>query len=263
MCPSAVTRGDFTGLAEEYSQNRPDYSGSVLTALIGLTGKPTTEIDFVDIGAGTGIWTRMVHERGVKSAIAVEPNHDMRITGARDSNGTAIRWVSGAAEQTGLLDNSCDWLSMASSFHWVDFEVALAEFSRVLRPHGWFTALWNPRLIEGNLLLQDIEKYLHHLCPPLNRVSSGRSGITVGLTERLLASGPFDDVVYMEGRHTIMMSPERYLGAWRSVNDIQAQLGPYKFDDFLRYVETSVSSASNIATTYLTRAWSARRKKSL
>ena len=44
----------------------------------------------------------------------------------------------------------------------------------------------------------------------------------------------FDDVVYIEGRHVIEMSKERYLGAWNSVNDLRAQLGPAKFGEFLQ-----------------------------
>ena len=38
------------------------------------------------------------------------------------------------AEAIDLADGSADWLSMASSFHWADFELATQEFFRVLRP---------------------------------------------------------------------------------------------------------------------------------
>ena len=65
--------GDFTSLAKDYSQHRPDYCPSVLNAMLGLLGKPTSEVDFVDVGAGTGIWTRMVHVAGVRSATANLP----------------------------------------------------------------------------------------------------------------------------------------------------------------------------------------------
>ena len=119
----------------------------VLDALTGLFDKSVAEIDFVDVGAGTGIWTRMVHNIGAKTVLAVEPNEDMRTSGIADSGDTSIRWMSGSAEQTGLPPKSADWLSMASSFHWANFDAATREFHRILRPGGWFTALWNPRLI--------------------------------------------------------------------------------------------------------------------
>ena len=46
----ALKAGDFTGLARDYSQHRPDYCPSVLNALLGLLQKPTVEVDFVDVG---------------------------------------------------------------------------------------------------------------------------------------------------------------------------------------------------------------------
>ncbi len=68
---------------KDYSQHRPDYCPLVLKAILGLFNKPSNNIDFVDVGSGTGIWTRMVHDVGVKSVISVEPNDDMRVWDCR------------------------------------------------------------------------------------------------------------------------------------------------------------------------------------
>lgn len=255
-----LTAGDFTGLASDYAQHRPDYSSSVLNSLIGLLDKNITEVDFVDVGAGTGIWTRMVHDKSVKSVVAVEPNDDMRSYGLSNNKSCEISWISGSAEQTRLPSSSCDWLSMASSFHWANFDKATQEFHRVLRKGGRFTALWNPRLIEVNPLLVKIEAHLETLRPNIKRVSSGRSGITETLTSKLEESPFFEDVIYIEGRHIISMSPDRYLGAWRSVNDLRVQLGVHKFNSFLNFVEEQLVGLDCVEATYITRAWSARRK---
>ena len=253
--------GDFTGLASDYSSNRPDYCDTVLCTILNLLSCDISDADFVDVGAGTGIWTRLVASKGLKSATAVEPNSDMLNHGISDSSNTAIAWLSGSAEDTNLADNSADWLTMASSFHWADFELATKEFYRVLKPSGLFTAIWNPRLIEVNPLLVEIESHLDTLRPNIKRVSSGRSGMTSTLFERLESSPYFDDVVYIEGRHVIKMSPDRYLGAWRSVNDLRVQLGPLKFGEFLDYVEQKISGLPYIEATYLTRSWTARSVK--
>jgi hypothetical protein len=149
---------------------------------------------------------------------------------------------------------------MASSFHWANFDTATKEFHRVLRSGGRFTALWNPRLIEMNPLLVEIEAHLDTLRPNIKRISSGRSGITENLSDQLSVSPYFEDVVYMEGSHVIEMTPERYLGAWRSVNDLRVQLGPEKFAAFLAFVEQRIAGLKVIRANYLTRAWSARRK---
>jgi SAM-dependent methyltransferase len=146
-----------------------------------------------------------------------------------------------------------------SSFHWVDFDKGCAEFQRILRPGGRFVAVWNPRLIEANPLLVEIEAEIGRLKPDVRRVSSGRSGLTERLTDALWSTPGFDDVVYLEGRHVNVQTPEQYLGAWRSVNDLQVQLGPDLFAAFLRHVENKIDGLPGIETTYLTRAWAARR----
>ena len=48
----------------------------------------------------------------------------------------------------------------------------------MLRPGGRFVALWNPRMIELNPLLVEIEQEITRLNPEVKRVSSGRSGLT-------------------------------------------------------------------------------------
>ena len=121
-----------------------------------------------------------------------------------------------------------------------------------------FVALWNPRLIEVNPLLVEIEAEITRLKPDIRRVSSGRSGLTERLTELLNARPGFGDVLYLEGRHTLLQTPAQYLGAWRSVNDLQVQLGPALFQAFIRTVEERTRGLDAIETTYLTRAWAVR-----
>ena len=254
-----LKHGDFTGLAADYSKYRPAYCGSVLSALLALVGKPAAAVEAADVGAGTGIWTRMLASRGLRRVVAVEPNDDMRRHGVEDSRGTGIEWLAGSGERTGLPDGSFDQLSMASSFHWVDFDRGLAEFHRVLRPGGRFVALWNPRFLDDSPELLDIEAHLNTLRPDIRRVSSGRSGVTEGLTDRLWRSPLFDDVIYLEGRHSVDMPVEHYLGVWRSVNDLQVQLGPERFEAFLGYCADRLKGRETVRADYLTRAWSARR----
>jgi SAM-dependent methyltransferase len=260
MAQAIMRHGDFTGLARDYALYRPGYAPSVTTALLALLERPIAEIDIADVGAGTGIWTTMLAARGPRSLVAVEPNDDMRQQGILATQGyNNISWRKGTGESTGLGAGSCDIVSMASSFHWVDFDRGCAEFQRILRPGGRFVAVWNPRLIELNPLLVEIEREITRLKPDIRRVSSGRSGLTEHLTERLWATPGFDDVVYLEGRHVQKQTPGQYLGAWRSVNDLQVQLRPELFAAFLSFVERQTRDIAAIETTYLTRAWTARR----
>ncbi len=254
-----MKHGDYTGLACDYARFRPGYAPQVADAILSYVGRDAARIDAADIGAGSGIWTRMLAARGLHSVVAVEPNDDMRAQGIETSRGADIIWRKGSAEATGLPDGSVDLVSMASSLHWADFDKACDEFHRILRPRGVFTALWNPRLIEANPLLADIEAQVAALKPGIQRVSSGRSGITERLTDMLSAKPQFAEVLYLEGRHSLRQAPEQYMGAWRSVNDLQVQLGPELFREFLNFTEKRIAGLTAIETTYVTRAWAARR----
>jgi ubiquinone/menaquinone biosynthesis C-methylase UbiE len=256
---ATMKHGDFTGLAGDYARFRPGYAPQVATAILRCVGRDAGSIDAADIGAGTGIWTRMLAARGLHSVVAVEPNDDMRREGIATSRGTGIVWRKGTAEATGLPGGSADLVSMASSLHWADFDKACGEFHRVLRPGGVFAALWNPRFIEANPLLVEIEAQIARLKPGIQRVSSGRSGITERLTDMLSAKPQFGEVLYLEGRHSLLQTPEQYVGAWRSVNDLQVQLGPEVFRDFLDFAEKRIAGVTAIETIYVTRAWLARR----
>ena len=254
-----LTHGDFSNLAAEYAANRPGYSLEVRDAILGLMSTKN-EFDFVDVGAGTGIWTRMLAPHA-KTTKAIEPNNDMQKWGVRDNTLLEIQWNYGHAENTGLPDESADLICMASALHWADFNKATAEFHRVLRPGGRFCALWNTRQIDANPLLIEIEATLGEIVPDLNRVSTGRSAFCDALSTRLNDCAIFETPLYLEGTHVENMSPERYLGIWRSVNDVRVQAGEKRFQKFLRFVQQKTKGLQHIEATYQTRAWCARVTK--
>ncbi len=256
-----LKHGDFSQLAEDYSKYRPGYSPFVLDALMSLARPEGEKPVIADVGAGTGIWTRHMLPGG-SAVTAVEPNDAMREQGImkteREQDG--ITWVAGSAEATTLPDSSCDIVTMASSFHWADFDVAVREFNRILRPGGVFMALWNTRYIESNPVLVDIEDELKRLVPDMKRVSSGRSEFCESLFEMLKGRSEFEDVMYLEGRHSEQQSLERYIGLWRSVNDVRVQAGPERFEQFIEYIKDTLAGVEYINADYMTRAWIARKR---
>lgn len=255
-----LKQGDFTHLAQMYSQYRPGYANSVLNAILGIMNKPIKQLDVADVGAGTGIWTRMLANMHCSSVTAIEPNDEMRTMGMQHPVNHSIQWHKGSGEHTGLQDESVDLLSMASSFHWVNFEAGTKEFHRVLRPEGRFVALWNPRYIDDNPLLIDIEKKMYELAPHIKRISSGKSDFVNAISQRLLNSIYFTDLVYLEGRHQVQLTPEQYIGVWNSVNDVRAQMGEKLFTEFMHYIKEKIIAQTTIACTYLTRAWIVKKK---
>lgn len=253
-----VKHGDFTELASSY-HNRPGYSEVVLTVLgkyVGALGDKDFKV--ADVGAGTGKLTENLVDLGF-NVVAVEPNDAMRAEGIKATSERGVKWFKGTGEETGLPSSSANWLLMGSSFHWTDPAKSLPEFSRVLKEGGFFTAIWNPRDLGRSELHTRIEEKVKSLAPNVNRVSSGAAAFTSDLFSKLVSTGHFADVVFVEAEHEVAMSKERYLGAWRSVNDIQAQAGEKAFQEIMKTIEAEITGMDEIVVPYKTRSWTAKR----
>ena len=132
--------GRFSGRAESYAHYRPDYPSSVIDAILEGLGDPS-KLVAADIGAGTGIASRLLAERGCR-VIAIEPNAEMRAAGAAHPN---VEWREGSGEATRLADGSVSLVTAFQAFHWFEPERALTEFRRILRPWGVVALVWNER----------------------------------------------------------------------------------------------------------------------
>ncbi|WP_017297187.1 class I SAM-dependent methyltransferase [Nodosilinea nodulosa] len=130
--------GRFSDRAQDYARYRPSYPQEAIAAILADLGDPRSLV-VVDVGAGTGISSRLLGAQGA-GVIALEPNAAMRE--AADPH-PRVSFLSGTAEQTGLADGSVDVVTCCQSFHWFNPPLALAEFSRILPPGGRVALMWN------------------------------------------------------------------------------------------------------------------------
>lgn len=252
-----MKHGDFTELAKFYI-DRPGYSLTLLEYIKVYVEKSLGKtITVADVGAGTGKLTENLEQIGL-TGYAVEPNDAMRQEGIRlFAERNTFEWRTGFAEETNLPDNCVDWVLMGSSFHWTDASRAVAEFRRILRPGGFFTAIWNPRDIKRSKLHTEIEAMIYKEVPNMKRVSSGSTVSTEQMAEKLLGSG-YKELIFMESDHDELMSKERYINIWRSVNDIRVQAGEERFQKILDNIDSLLSDYSEISVPYKSRAWTAQ-----
>ncbi len=249
-----MQHGDFTELAKFYT-DRPGYSLELLIYVRDhiLASQHLSNIKVADIGAGTGKLTENLTQIGL-TGYAVEPNDAMREEGIKHfQDKDAFVWYKGAAEATNLPDNCVDWVLMGSSFHWTDAAQSIEEFKRILKPGGFFTAIWNPRNVESSELHQKIEEVVYQEIPDMKRVSSGKSITTAQMHEKI---GNIEcPLIFMECEHEEIMTKERYMNIWRSVNDIQVQAGKEGFGRILRGIEAILKDYDEIVVPYKSRAW--------
>jgi SAM-dependent methyltransferase len=131
---TAILSRSFGEVADEYNRLR---SGPSAPALDWLVPEETAEV--LEIGAGTGILTRLLVER-VNHLVAVEPDDRMRALLARADERIEVR--AGQAEQIPAGASSFDVVIAQSAWHWVDESRAIPEVARVLRPGGRLSLVW-------------------------------------------------------------------------------------------------------------------------
>ncbi|THJ66149.1 class I SAM-dependent methyltransferase [Arthrobacter echini] len=121
--------------AERYDRVRPSYPAGIVDWLI-----PAGAVHAADVGAGTGILTDLLVERGLQVS-AVDPSQDMLGVLARRLPEVPV--TVGTAEESCLPESSADLLTLAQTWHWIDQPAAAAEAARVLRPGGRLAVVWN------------------------------------------------------------------------------------------------------------------------
>ncbi len=158
----SVSKG-FGSVASLYDSIRPSYpteavsqlratvlARKTLAADLGSTGATEAgstvagvpHLRVADVGAGTGKLTELFVRAG-DDVTAVEP--DERMLAALAEHLPTVQALVGSGEATGLEDDSVDLLVVAQAFHWMNPDVAFAEFARVVRPGGSVALIWNVR----------------------------------------------------------------------------------------------------------------------
>ncbi|BAY76242.1 hypothetical protein NIES25_26910 [Nostoc linckia NIES-25] len=130
----------FSDRAEDYVKYRPSYPADAIDIILEGLDK-NSQIIVADIGAGTGISSRLLAERGV-NVIAIEPNAAMREAAEPHA---LVDFRDGTAEFTKLPDRSVDLVTCFQAFHWFNPEATLLEFHRILKPSGRLAIVWNNR----------------------------------------------------------------------------------------------------------------------
>lgn len=142
----AQRRTTFNEVAEAYEAARPGYPPQLFDDLVAeIEG----EHEIVEIGCGTGQATRPLLERGCR-VTAVEIGAQMAAVAAerlRDFAG-AFRVIRSSFEDSRLPDHSADAVVAATSFHWIEPDLALRRSARLLRHRG-VLAVW--RIVDAEV----------------------------------------------------------------------------------------------------------------
>lgn len=139
----------FSNRVANYAKYRPSYPDKVLDYLqheCHLTGESVV----ADVGSGTGIFTKLLLDRGYM-VYAVEPNDSMRQEAEKQLKSIQeFHSVAGTAENTSLPEKSANLVVCAQAFHWFNNAETKAEFKRILAPFGHVALIWNNRCVDAD-----------------------------------------------------------------------------------------------------------------
>ncbi|WP_432253572.1 class I SAM-dependent methyltransferase [Streptomyces sp. HNM1019] len=172
----------FNAAAAQYAANRPSYPPALFDAVEELAGRPLAGARVADVGAGTGIATALLRERGA-DVIAVEPGAGMVAQFRRALPEVPV--VRGDGNALPLADASRDLVTYAQSWHWTDTDRSVPEALRVLRPGGALAVWWNTTAFEVPWIAAQAERVSAHCGvgpAPQARLDDGRATRLAGLS---------------------------------------------------------------------------------
>lgn len=130
----------FDKAAGQYATSRPSYPAELLDAIEEFTGNDLAGARVADVGAGTGIATALLRDRGAE-VIAVEPGEAMACECRERVTGVPV--VRGDGNALPLAKASRDLITYAQAWQWTDPAHSVPEALRVLRPGGALAIWWN------------------------------------------------------------------------------------------------------------------------
>lgn len=130
----------FNAVAAEYAGARPSYPPALFDTVEEFSGRSLAGATVLDVGAGTGIGTRLLRERGAR-VTAVEPGAGMAAQLGAALPGVPLVRADGNALP--FADGAADFVTYAQAWHWTEPVRSVPEALRVLRPDGALAMWWN------------------------------------------------------------------------------------------------------------------------
>jgi SAM-dependent methyltransferase len=175
----------FGAAARIYDARRPRYPEQLIDDLVWQGARTV-----LDVGAGTGIASEQLIAKGV-DVLAIEP--DLRMAAIAKEKGIPIE--IGTFESWDPADRHFDLVVFASSFHWVNPDIALPKASRLLTGNGRLALMWN-RLLPTHPTQNDFAEVYRDYMDAGSPLVDGSSNSLVeadrhtdALTARISASG--------------------------------------------------------------------------
>jgi SAM-dependent methyltransferase len=208
-----------------YHNSRPEYPEWVYDTLASRCGlRPKAAV--FEIGPGTGTATRRLLELGADPLTVIEPDQRLADFLRTNNPDSRLKVVVAPFEETALEEEAFDLGVSATAFHWLDEDSALVKIANLLRPGGWWAAVWN---VFGDDSRPDrFHEATKELLKARASPSAGERGIPFGLdaTARLAAlkrTGAFDVAESRMSRWSLVLDADQTIALYATYSNVNAR----------------------------------------
>lgn len=131
------THGDFGKVSKIYNDVRPRMPEEVIKYILSYTNAHS---NMLDVGCGTGLITKQF-STFIDSIMATDNGAEMLEIAQQENQADNISYLLLATENLNLKENSFDFVTAFSSFHWFANDAALNKISFCLKTGGKFFAI--------------------------------------------------------------------------------------------------------------------------
>jgi SAM-dependent methyltransferase len=183
------------------------------------------DVPTFEIGAGTGTATRRLLELGADPLTAIEPDQRLAEFLRTNNPDKALTVVVAPFEDAELEEKSFELGVSATAFHWLDEDPALAKIASLLRPGGWWAAVWNTFGDDSQPdPFHEATKEL--LGPPANPSAGEGTPFALDSMARLAAlkrTGAFDVVEDTMGRWRLVLDAHQTVALYATYSNVIAR----------------------------------------
>jgi SAM-dependent methyltransferase len=245
-----IKLGNFDSLAYSYRVSRPGYSKKIVNLMKSLPYKNPKIITSLDLGSGTGIFTKEIAKISHK-VIGVELSKEMIANSHKIKN---VEYKNISVNKL-KINKKFDIFSAASCFHWFDNYKVASLVKRSLKQNGYFLVCYNSRDISKNSFLKKVEKKIISLSKTFKtRISSGQSKFVENKVLNFSKISKLSNPFYLEFNHSEKFSKKRYFTVWESSNEFRNKLGKKNYLIFLEWLEKNFPS-NGINAEYINKCW--------
>ena len=135
----------FEKFADDFASSRPGYPVDIKIYLFDMFSIGPDSV-IADIACGSGIFTQLLScKEDIKLAVGIDRSLPLLRAGMSFFGKYCFRPLCGDGETISIKSNSCDLVTVAQGFHWMNRQKSLSEISRILKPGGGIALVWYRR----------------------------------------------------------------------------------------------------------------------